>query len=66
MSIGRNLNWISYMRIADNCEDKNIEVDFDAFSKNLLVLQAVRTINAGEELKAWPSTAVLAHLEIPY
>lgn len=53
------------MRLADNCEEQNVEAKLTPFT-DAIVLRTCKDVRMGQELKVWLSHELLSLLEIPF
>lgn len=74
----RNIHWLRAIRLSDDCHSYNIQLKFypssqlsmNTTTKDVkspqLVLQVVKTIEAGQELLLWFSEDILAMLQVAF
>ncbi|KAI1285381.1 PR domain zinc finger protein 13 [Halotydeus destructor] len=65
LTIDQHVDWIPQLRLAQDCQEQNGELQLVQNSKAVQV-RTTRKIEAGEEIKVWLSVELLAALEIPF
>ena len=58
------IDWISVIRIANNCYEQNLVAI--PTNDSQIVLKSIRVIREGEELLVWPSIELISALNIPF
>ena len=65
LNVNQHIDWIPLLRLAQNCEEQNVEVCLAQFPR-AVILRTIKPINEGDELKVWFSNELLALLELPF
>lgn len=65
LSIDQHIDWIPFLRLAENCDEQNAEVQLAQQGKAILV-RITKLVRAGSEIKVWFSSELLIMLEIPF
>ena len=65
LCVDRHVDWIPLMRLAENCEEQNVEAKLTPFT-DAIVVRTCKDVGAGQELKVWLSHELLSQLEIPF
>lgn len=61
-----HIHWIRALRLSDDCHSYNVQLRIHPSNVQKLILQAIRPIQAGEELLLWFSEDILAILQVVF
>lgn len=59
------MDWMPLMRMAENCEEQNVEAVLTPFT-DAIILRTCKDVRVGQELKVWLSHDLQSMLEIPF
>lgn len=65
LCVDQHLDWIPLVRIARNCHEQNLTAIL-SHNDSAIVLQTMRTIAVGEELKVWLSPQLIVQMNVPF
>lgn len=65
LSVDQHIDWIPRLRLAENCEEQNAEVQLAQHGK-AIVVRVTKPVRVGSEIKVWFSSELLGLLEIPF